>query len=134
MQRALAAGQPLARAPAEVGGAATRHAEAVAARPPRVVVITDNYCFSSCLLGVHLFHKLGALHVGEETSANTRYSDLRTVELPSGLSNFSTLQSFSTYSPWDIGPFVPAVVMTGDLADDGSVQARVSAILSNAGQ
>lgn len=131
VQRALAGGQPLARAPAELGGAGTSDRTAVAGGPPRVIVVTDRYCFSSCVLGVYLFRKLGALHVGEETSANTRYSDLRTIELPSGLSNFSTLQSYSTYLPREIGPFVPAVPLEGDLADDAAVQVRLNAVLRN---
>ncbi len=79
-----------------------------------MILLTDRHCFSSCLLGVRLFRALGAEHVGEETRANTRYSDLRTIELPSGLSNFSTMQSFSTWLPMEIGPYSPHLRFDGE--------------------
>jgi hypothetical protein len=94
-----------------------------------VIRLTDRHCFSSCLLGVRLFRALDAEHVGDETRANTRYSDLRTVDLPSGLSNFATMQSFSTWSPMAIGPFTPTVRYDGDLVDDAAAQAWVSSLL-----
>lgn len=120
VRRALAAGQPLARAPAQIRGAS--RVAIPGGRPPRVVLLTDRRCFSSCLMGVRLFRALGATHAGEETDANTRYSDLRTVDLPSGLSTFSTLQSYSTYSPMHFGPYTPSVRFAGDLNDDAAVQ------------
>ncbi len=133
LRQALANGAPLARAPAQVhrGGAADRRDRV--RRPPRVIVVTDRHCFSSCLLGVRLFRSLGAEHVGEETRANTRYSDLRTVDLPSGLSNFSTMQSFSTWLPMAIGPYAPTRRFEGNLVDDAAVQAWVSGLVSRSG-
>lgn len=119
VRRALASGEPLAWAPAQVGAA---EPAAGPARPPRVILITDRRCFSSCLMGVWLFRALGATHAGEETDANTRYSDLRTIDLPSGLSTFSSLQSYSTYSPMRFGPYTPTIRFAGDLGDDSAVQ------------
>ena len=121
MRRALAAGEPLARAPAQVEAGAPEAASPTT-RPPRVVLLTDRWCFSSCLQGVWLFRALGAIHVGEETDANTRYSELRTIDLPSGLSTFSTLQSYSTYAPMRFGPYVPSIRFMGDLSDDAAIK------------
>jgi hypothetical protein len=91
-------------------------------KPLRVIVVTDRYCFSSCLTGLHLFRQLGAVHVGEETNANTHYSNMTTVELPSGLSTFSTLQAYMPALPRQLGPYVPAVPLRIDLADDTALQ------------
>jgi hypothetical protein len=130
LRRSLAAGVPLARAPASVQlGAGARQRDAVK-RPPRVILLTDRHCFSSCLLAVRLFRTLGAEHAGEATRANTRYSDLRTVDLPSGLSNFSTMQSFSTWLPREVGPYAPSEQFDGDLADDAAVQTWVGTLLA----
>ena len=129
LRGALASGAPIARAPAEVRRSGTIDRPDRVRRPPRVILVTDGHCFSSCLLGVRLFRALGAEHVGEETRANTRYSDLRTVTLPSGLSNFSTMQSFSTWLPIEVGPFAPSVRFDGDFADDAAVQAWVTGLL-----
>jgi hypothetical protein len=133
VRRALASGTQIARAPSEIGErseAANRKG-----KPPRVIMITDRFCFSSCLMGVALFRTLGAVQAGEETDANTRYSDLRTVDLPSGLSTFSTLQSYSTYSPARFGPYRPSTAYEGDLSDNVAVQEWVrSAILPGTGR
>jgi hypothetical protein len=134
LRRALATGAPLARAPADVQRGAIKEGSDRVRRPPRVILVTDRHCFSSCLLGVRLFRALGAEHVGEETRANTRYSDLRTVDLPSGLSNFSTMQSFSTWLPREIGPYAPALSFDGDLVDDAAVQAWVSRLVNRRGR
>jgi hypothetical protein len=126
--RALAAGKPLASAPNLVH-LAPEPRDAV--RPaPRVVLVTDRYCFSSCLMGVRLFRALGAVHLGEETNANTHYSNLRTVTLPSGLSTFSTLQAYQPALPRKMGPFRPDVRYDGDLADDTALQERVRLLLA----
>lgn len=83
----------------------------------RVVLVTDRYCFSSCLIVADLFRKLGALHVGEATDVSSRYMEVRTVVLPSGLRNFSTLQKVAVGLP-DFGPFQPDIPFPGVMADD----------------
>jgi hypothetical protein len=134
LREAVSSGSSLARAPAEVRRGQTKDQPDSVRRPPQVILISDRHCFSSCLLGVQVFRALGALHVGEETRANTRYSDLRTVELPSGLSNFSTMQSFSTWLPKEVGPFEPTRRFGGNLADDATVQAWVSDLVKELGR
>ena len=91
----------------------------------RIVLVTDNACFSSCLLVTDAFRRLGALHVGQATDANTHYMEVREAELPSGLSMFSTLQALGPAAPPQIGPFAPAHVYGGDIADTPAVEAWV---------
>lgn len=108
---------------------------ASAAPPPsqvrgRVVLLTDNTCFSSCLLVTDAFRRLGALHVGQATDANTHYMEVREAELPSGLSMFSTLQALGPAAPPQIGPFAPAHVYGGDIGDTPAVEAWVTRLAS----
>ena len=56
----------------------------------RVVVITDAQCASACLDfmdRVHVFPSV--LHIGEETSSDTQYIDVRSVILPSRMGAFT---------------------------------------------
>ncbi|HEU0097343.1 MAG TPA: S41 family peptidase [Allosphingosinicella sp.] len=91
----------------------------------RLILLTDNSCFSSCLLVTDQFRRLGALHVGEATDANTNYMEVREDKLPSGLSMFSTLQAVAPASPAQIGPFVPEVAYEGSIADTAALEAWV---------
>lgn len=130
VKAALAAGKPLAGAPAVIDvNAAARKRDRVG-RPPRVILVTDRICFSSCLIAARLFRDLGAAHVGQETSANTHYSNAITRELPSGLSTFQSLQAVWTYVPRQLGPYPPAIPFQVDLADDKAVEAEVGKLLA----
>lgn len=92
---------------------------------PLVVLLTDRFCFSSCLMATHLFRGLGALHVGEETDQNTHYTEVRYIALPSGLSKFSTMQAIDRSHARLIGPFAPTIVYSGRTDDDAAVKAWV---------
>ena len=113
----------------EFTGPVTCGAERAArGRPPaqaargRIVLLTDNTCFSSCLIVTDMFRRLGALHVGQATDAATHYFEVREERLPSGLSFFSTLQAFSPMSPAQMGPYEPEVRYEGDIADAEALQ------------
>ena len=121
-KEARAAGRPLS-------GSVACHAKATraTARPRsklegRLIVITDNVCFSSCLEVTKDFLTLGALHVGQTTDANTHYTENRDEPLPSGLSRFSTQQAISPSAPLRYGPFVPAIAYDGDIADTTALE------------
>jgi hypothetical protein len=88
----------------------------------RLVLITDNLCFSSCLIVAKDFRELGALHVGQTTDADTHYSEVREELMPSGLSKFSTLQAVAPAEPLQDGPFVPSVLYGGDIADTAALE------------
>jgi len=93
---------------------------------PLVILFTDRFCFSSCLMATDLFRALGALHVGEETDQNTHYTEVRSITLPSGLSTFATLQAIDRSHALRIGPFTPTIVYSGRLDEDAAVRAWVS--------
>ena len=95
----------------------------------RVVIVTDHACFSSCLLMVRDFRALGALHVGEATNAATRYMEVREIELPSGLSTFSTLQKVVIGEDADIGPFVPERVFPGAMVDTAALEGWIAGLV-----
>lgn len=92
---------------------------------PLIVLLTDRFCFSSCLMATHLFRGLGALHVGEETDQNTHYIEVRSLPLPSGISTFSTMQAIDRSHPRLIGPFTPTIVYSGRTDDDAAVKVWV---------
>ncbi len=87
----------------------------------RLIVLTDRYCFSSCLMAVDLLRRVGAEQVGEATDVSTRYMEVRTVTLPSGLRNFSTLMKL-TLGLDDFGPYAPDRAYAGDLSDTAEVR------------
>ena len=132
IKAALAQGRPLAEAPNAIDAQAALRKRDRVGKPPRVILVTDRICFSSCLQAARLFRQLGATHVGQETSANTRYSNAITTELPSGLSNFTSLQAYSTYVPMQLGPYAPTIPLTVDLADDRAVEGEVRKLIAAA--
>jgi hypothetical protein len=96
-----------------------------AAMKGRLVLVTDRYCFSSCLIATSTFRRLGAQHVGETTDRGTRYMEVREIMLPSGMRTFSTMQKVAL-SASDYGPYEPEIVYPGDLADDTALQKWVA--------
>jgi hypothetical protein len=93
----------------------------------RLILLTDNLCFSSCLSVTDDFRTLGAFHIGQTTDAATHFVDAREQYLPSGYSLFSTLESVDPGSPIEVGPFEPALAYDGDIADTAALEAWVVA-------
>ena len=98
-----------------------------ARRPPslmrgRLILLTDNLCFSSCLAVADDFRTLGAFQIGQTTDAATRFVDVREQYLPSGYSMFSTLQSVDPGAPSQVGPFQPVLTYNGDTADRAELE------------
>jgi len=92
----------------------------------RLILLTDNLCFSSCLLVTDDFRTLGAFHIGQTTDAATHFIEVREQYLPSGYSLFSTLQSvIDPGGPSQVGPFQPALTYSGDIADTAALEAWV---------
>lgn len=98
---------------------------------PKVFLLTDRTCFSSCLLVTQLFRELGALHIGEATDGNTHYTENRREPLPSGLGTIGVQAAVDLSMPARVGPFEPDVAYGGDLTDTQAVERWV---LSNAGR
>lgn len=98
---------------------------------PRVILLTDHACFSSCLIATGLFRRLGALHVGEATDAGTRYMEVREISLPSGLSTFSTLQKVMLSGSGDVGPFVPDRRYEGNISDTAALERWIAQLAAS---
>jgi hypothetical protein len=120
---------PICRAAVESRLPPKRRAIPPSALKGGLILLTDNSCFSSCLMVTDDFRRLGAVHVGETTDANTHYMEVREEKLPSGLSMFSTLQALDPSAPPQIGPFVPAVFFEGSIADTPALEAWVPTLL-----
>lgn len=130
IKAAIERGSALAEAPAAINPDAHLRDRDRVRRPPQVILVTDRICFSSCLMAARLFRDLGSIHVGQETNANTHYSNVVTTDLPSGLSNFTSLQAYSTYVPRQLGPYTPAIRFETDLADDRAVEGEVRKLIA----
>jgi hypothetical protein len=107
---------------------AAGHTPVASALKGRLILITDNICFSSCLIVTKDFRELGALHVGQTTDSNTHYTENREELMPSGLSKFSTQQGMAPSEPMQYGPFVPSVRFDGDIADTAALERWVTAL------
>lgn len=105
--------------------AAGRDAGAASLFPGRLVLITDEVCFSSCLLVADAFRKLGAMHLGHETQRATRYTEVRAAPLPSGLGSFTTMQRAMIGGDIFVGPYTPEIEYPGPMVDDAALEAWV---------
>ena len=92
----------------------------------RLILVTDNLCFSSCLSVTEDFRALGAMHVGQTTDAATHFVEVREQYLPSGYSLFSTLQSVDASAPAQLGPFEPSLICNGDIANTSAIEKWVT--------
>ena len=131
MKAAAASGRPLA---GNLTCPQTVHeGEGIAARPHgKIFVLTDAACFSSCIEVARYFRQLGAIHVGQATSADTRYSEVRRIVLPSGLSALSTLQAVTPDAPLHIGPYEPKYEFAGDIADTAAFEKWIADLSASA--
>lgn len=131
MARALQEGRPFSTSASEDEDSKEARFERPD-RPPQVILLTDRYCFSSCLLATDQFRRLGALHVGQPTDSNTHYSEVREIVLPSGLSTFSTLQAFIPSMPMRIGPYSPRIPIPDSvLANEERLQQEVASLVAS---
>ena len=96
---------------------------------PHVFVLTDWGCGSACLDAVDLWTGLGAIHVGQETSADFLYMDVRQVRLPSGLAN--AVFPMKVYRGRKRGSNVPAKpdhAYTGDMRDTDQIERWIASL------
>jgi len=99
--------------------------------PPRapVYVVTDWGCASACLDAVDLWKALGAVQVGQETSADTLYMDVRQDPLPSGVSRAVVPMKVYRGRPRGSNvPQQPAHRYTGDLRDTAALERWVAGL------
>ena len=130
MVAARARGEPLWREANAAAGAGTRpHSEPLAKPAARVFVLTDWGCGSACLDAVDLWTALGATHIGQETSADSLYMDVRDITLPSGFAR--AVVPMKVYRGRIRGSNVPAVPRhryTGDMRDTLALERWVTTL------
>lgn len=125
---ALAHGEPLWREPDEDEAHAGKAAPS-AVPAARIFVLTDWGCGSACLDAVDLWTALGATQIGQETSADSLYMDIRQVALPSGFAR--AVIPMKVYRGRRRGsnvPAVPARRYTGDMRDTASLEGWVATL------
>jgi hypothetical protein len=142
MRRARAAGQPLWRETAPLGGlfgGRSRKAGRIdpakfATRAP-VYVLTDASCASACLDALDVWLKLGAIHVGRETSADSLYMEVRDQVLPSGLARLSVPMKVYRGRPRGLNePYRPAHRIEAEMSDTPALEAEVLALAASRGR
>jgi hypothetical protein len=107
---------------------------AAAAPSPRgpVYVLTDWRCASACLDAVDLWKSLGAVQIGQETSADTLYMDLREDGLPSGLASvWIPMKVYRGRQRGSNVPQVPTYRYAGDPRDEGALESWVASLPRN---
>ena len=97
----------------------------------RVYVLTDSVCASACLDAVDLWKAMGAIQIGRETSADTVYMDVRSTDLPSGVTRLVLpMKVWRGRSRGNNEPQRPAHVFDGDMSDDQALRAWVASLSS----
>lgn len=95
----------------------------------RVYVLTDSVCASACLDAVDLWKAMGAVQIGRETSADTVYMDVRSADLPSGLTRLVLpMKVWRGRARGNNEPQRPAHLFDGDMADDAALRAWVQGL------
>ncbi|QWT19503.1 hypothetical protein KPL74_17365 [Bacillus sp. NP157] len=125
MQTAMANGQPFY---SEVSDPAPPTPKPPATHA-RIYMVTDSGCASACLDAADLFLALGAIHVGQETSADTAYMDIRQRTLPSG--HVALAVAMKVYRGRPRGsnvPWVPRYPYEGDLADTAALERWIAGL------
>jgi hypothetical protein len=128
---ALARGQTLWRQPDEGAAAAQPQAPAPIEPGPGgpVFFVTDATCASACLDAVDLWRALGAVHVGQTTSADTFYMDVRVQRLPSGAGNIIVPMKVYRGRPRGANvPVVPVHAFAGNIADTAALERWIAGL------
>lgn len=124
-------GAPLWRETEDAAPAAVVPLPAIAPPRARIMVLTDWSCGSACLDAVDLWTALGAVQVGQETSADSLYMDVRAIALPSGLAR--AIVPMKVYRGRRRGSNVPATPehrYPGDMRDTDALARWIASLPS----
>ena len=128
MRAARAEGRPLWREPEEEGAPPAPPAGPTPMKA-RTWVLTDAGCASACLDAVDLLKALGATHVGQETSADTVYMEVREEPLPdSRVTARIPVKVYRGRPRGDNETLVPVHEWTGDLSDSAGIEAWLAGL------
>lgn len=97
-----------------------------------VYFVTDSGCGSACLDAADLWSALGAIQVGQETSADTLYMDVRLDRLPSGLARIAVpMKVYRGRTRGSNEPLRPVHPYPGDLRDTDALAEWIAALPEN---
>lgn len=89
----------------------------------KIFMVTDAGCSSACLDAADLWLALGAIQVGEETSADTLYMDIRQDTLPSGIGHLAVAMKVYRDRPRGNNvPLHPTFVFPGAVSDTKALE------------
>jgi hypothetical protein len=95
----------------------------------RTYVLTDYGCASACLDAVDLLKALGAVHVGQETSADTVYMEIRSGPLPSGrVSANVPMKVYRGRARGNNETYTPDHEWAGALTDTAGIEAWIAGL------
>lgn len=95
----------------------------------RVYFITDSACALACLDAVNLRRSLGAIHDGQETSADTLYLEVRSDDLPSKLGRISVpMKVYRDRKRGSNQSVVPQHIFKGDINVTAELQAWIKSL------
>lgn len=128
MTSVLAAGEPLWREPSvEEPSSSDNTNDSDVIPPSQVYILTDWTCASACLDAVDLWRALGAIQVGQETSADTLYMDVREAILPSGLSTIGMpMKVYRDRARGSNEPWSPVYQYSGDMRSTQDIEAWIA--------
>jgi hypothetical protein len=130
VRRAGAVGRALWREPTDIGDSQKKTLSGNPPVPPaQVYFVTDSVCASACLDAADLWKSLGAIQVGQETSADTLYMDVRNVTLPSGVMGAAI--PMKVYRGRERGanvPMEPVHRYPGDLRNTATLEGWIAAL------
>lgn len=122
LRAARAEGRPLWRQ-MEEGEATAAPPAGPSPMKARTWVLTDSGCASACLDAVDLLKALGATHVGQETSGDTVYMEVREEPLPGGrVAARIPMKVYRGRPRGDNETLVPAHEWTGALSDTAGIE------------
>lgn len=95
----------------------------------RTYVLTDAGCASACLDAVDLLKALGAVQVGEETSGDTVYMEIRSEALPSGRATARVpMKVYRGRARGNNETAVPSHAWTGAMGDTVGIEAWIAGL------
>jgi hypothetical protein len=128
LAEAQAAGRPLWREPDDLYQTPPAPS-GVKLTPPtaRIYVLTDWSCGSACLDAVDLWKALGAVQVGQETSADTLYMDIRKDVLPGGRARANIpMKVYRGRQRGSNEPQLPRFTYSGDMRDTPQLETWIA--------
>lgn len=133
MSAARAAGRPLwtESDEAEAAPPAPGSASAAPVNPMRgrVYVFTDYGCASACLDAVDVLKAVGAVQIGQETSADTVYMEVRDAVLPSGRAEVRVpVKVYRGRARGNNETAKPDYLWTGALSDTDGIEAWIAGL------